>query len=70
MSDKPPPAVMSGTLVQLADGCVEGSITDPFGFITVISGVPTGLAGQWAISAVVIVPPDLQIAGFDGLESP
>lgn len=58
------PAVMSGTMRTLANGDVEGRITDPFGYITVITGVITA-PGTWSISAVVIVPDGLKLPFLD-----
>jgi hypothetical protein len=59
------PAVMSGTMRLTPSGELAGTITDPFGFVTRISGIPTGEPGVWAISAVVVVPADLRISFLD-----
>lgn len=59
------PSVLSGTLRTLANGDIEAELRDAFGYLTRISGVPTGEPGVWSIGAVVEVPAGLAIAFLD-----
>lgn len=70
MAEERPHSTMTGQLRLTVAGELGGEITDVFGFVQHIRGVPTSPWGKWDVTATVTVPPDLRLPWEDGPDEP